>query len=260
MAFEPINTKHSIAKVSVVLTLSEKLKGNFRFNAEKIIEASNSLFYFTPMLRRRVQWNNKEISSDDWEDVGFVISDHEKNPTLGWRGVNDENRTALIYTSNNYDRWGAFLKMFKSVFMSTQEVLETNKIIAIGLEYIDEFSWKGQAVDFEWNKLFSKDSSILPQDFYENTHLHFNILRNRSLPATISVTEQLEIVRLDNIRARIRHHVSILPEEEIIMEKKNSQSAFFAQMENIHKYNKDVLQNLLTKKMSKRVGLQQNQL
>jgi uncharacterized protein (TIGR04255 family) len=254
MAFEPINKEHGIAQVSVVITLHEPLEKKFGAIAQKIIDKKGVLVHYKPLLRQQVQFKHNEIERGRPEEMGFMLTDSQQQPTVTWRGLNEENRTVLIYSTNTYYRWNLFFEQFKSILLSTQTALKKNRVLAIGLEYIDQFNWTVDTGNFSWTELFKKGTTMLPEDFYEHTHLQFKVLRNRSIRQIENVSEQLEILRSDSKTAIIRHHVSAIPQQDVNTEQFNDPS-FLSQIKNLHSFNKEVLKELLTKKMVERVGL-----
>jgi len=96
---------------------------------------------------------------------------------------------------------------------------------------------------------------MLSKDFFDQTHLQYSVLRNRSVKKLDNVTEQLEILRINDDTARISHHVSILLNHEHLTTTQPNSKTLLSKIENLHLFNKLVLKQSLIEPMCVRVGL-----
>jgi len=230
MAFQPVNEDHGIARVSVVITLKDQLKGDFEVMAYAVKKQNDTLVHFAPMITQSVKFNESKISQSEPVQIGFLISDDLNTPTETWRGLNEANRNVLIYISSHYDRWKPFFVRFSQVFNDTLAHIERSRVLAIGLEYVDQFTWVGNPNGFSWSELFKNETDMLSNDFFDHTHLQYSVLRNRSVKKLDNVTEQLEILRINYDSARIRHHVSVLLNHEHLTTTQPDSKTFFQKL------------------------------
>jgi len=71
---------------------------------------------------------------------------------------------------------------------------------------------------------------MLSKDFFDHIHLQYSVLRNRSVKKLDNVTEQLEILRINDDTARISHHVSILLNHEHLTTTQPDSKPFFQKL------------------------------
>lgn len=253
-AFEPIHEDHGIASVIVVILLKEQLR-NFELIGHKLLENQSVFDHHENSQQIQVESLADGTTTSKRSTNGFILRSESRHQTL--QGFNDVVRTALIYTDTNYNRWDGFYKNLELVLTKLQQILPENEVIAVALEYNDDFNWKGEIKDFDWSKLFKKDCKTLSNDFHEHPLLKFEILRNRKIEnekIERVVLEQISITRRSDNHVRIQHHLNLELKNHLTT-KNLTDPEFTSELSELHTTNKDVLKSLLTTKMAQRVGL-----
>jgi uncharacterized protein (TIGR04255 family) len=248
--FEPLHKKHGIASALVVMLLKKPITGPDQIG-QKLIESQTVLTKFEQSKQIKIE-NIADKTTQTTSVNGFILSEREGKRSL--HGFNDGVRNVLVYTENDYTRWDSFLSCLQPVLKSLSEILDSNELVALALEYNDVFDWQGEPNAFKWNELFKEDTGMLSADFHEHTHLKFEVIRNRTSHNKNEIVEQLSIARQTDKSAVIKHHVSI-PCDGSITTQKLSSEVFNDKLNELHEFNKDVLRNLLTNEMAKRVNL-----
>lgn len=252
--FEPIHKNHGIASVIVVILLKDALR-NFEITGHKLLEGQSIFKHHENSQQIRIESSPDNETTTKRSTNGFILRSNSQKQTL--QGFNDDIRTALIYSDTDYNRWEGFYLNLEQVLTILQQTLPENEIIAVALEYNDDFTWQGEIKDFEWSKLFKENSKMLSKDFHEHPLLKFEILRNRKIEnqkIEREVLEQLSITRRGDRHVRIQHHLNLEMKNHLTT-KSLIDPIFTAELSELHTTNKEVLTSLLTTKMAQRVGL-----
>ena len=86
------------------------------------------------------------------------------------------NRQHCAVTNNEYTRWIKVWPEARELFgMILPTILQYQPVAAIGLQYTDIFTWRGNNEDFDLSILFNQESELLPNHIFELKslwHLH----------------------------------------------------------------------------------------
>ncbi|WP_236974824.1 TIGR04255 family protein [Membranihabitans maritimus] len=261
---QPVKKNHSIKEVVISLFLQNPILKPERF--EKLISSGykDSFQQFDRISQFQVQFQKKteggkSASLKHEQNAGFkFISFKNGQVNRLLQGINETHRTFISYHNLDYERWNSFYEDYKKNITLLSDIQSDIFIKAFSLHYIDELIWIDDDCPIDLTLLLKGNREKIPGDFFKSENPSFSIVSEKQIQDAIYF-DRLEIRVNPTIIPSlvISHNVTEDLDEEILLDQL-FQSDFEQKIEDMHSYNKELLNSILQEEVQSLIGLTQN--
>lgn len=266
MPFRPKNERHAIQEVVFVLNYQRA------FNQQEVnaVIASHDRWKadlpgLKPMAGFQIEFGeDAQVQQTTGPLSGVSFDAHKRDGSLDWRLRIQDKWIAVNCLS--YTRWAEVSARARKLLSDASSIASAadNPVVGIALQYIDVFEWVGNIDGYRLDELLDKDSDLVLPGLFEAGplwHLHQGRFRMNGLPAAGRL---LERVHLDGAQYKDVHNVKIdITLRLDLAEPVAGAAAVFEGkaplvdpvLEYLHKHNKELLEDLITAEMAKRIEL-----
>lgn len=276
--FHPIHDAHAIAEVIVFVHVTGfssqdiKLISNPSEDLKSFLPKMDTVDKFETIVRKEgseVEYGTKKV-----ERVGIELQRVKPDGSVEWLLKTDD--TSLRLHCLDYGRWDGFLESSSSVLSSIIKKLKSSEgiVTSIGLTVLDKFVFNGDKDTYRVDALFKENKYLFKNafDVGDRWHSHVGWFED----VRIEEFECLNQLNLDaayqNIAGTrkhitsIGHNIVLRPTQDQLVNvyslvSKNGEDdgvILTDYLDKLHKINKRVLSELLTKDMAERIALQVN--
>jgi len=266
---QPSGDKHAIKSVSFAVELDgpldkdafaeiSSLHPKLQQKLPRKIENTGFLVNVNPRIGLQATTPTPEIS-------GIVFDRLMPDGTQEWSL--DVSSKHVVVGGANYTRWNDMWAEARALFrVVLPTVLRSRSVTTIGLQYLDEFKWRGNRSDFRAEFLFQKGSNYIAPNIFELNdlwHNHHGFFRHCDSPCAHRGLTNINIDVADQEDFRViaisTAHRALLPESivdiDTLMGANDSTGTLDELLETMHQLNKELLGGLLTPDMQERINL-----
>lgn len=255
---KPISGKHSIAKViSTVFFPQEVLKPEQLF--EKISNSFDNKYVKKGTIISHElildKSTNETITQKKEKIIGFIFEEFDSNGKVKniLKLENIRNQYSLRFETRSYTDWNDFKNRFIldfNIISRAQQLF----IEAFSLTYVDEFEWTDKS-QIDTKSIFRKESELISSRFLNS--LNSNIIFQNQIVTKDYLSEERIELSFNNIfkRIMINHQLANKLDDIYSLEKLLSDGGLISRFDDAHDKNKELLQDLLLKKVQEKIGL-----
>lgn len=266
--FEPIHDAHAIEQVAIVLQFTKPLAGYDFQEIRKLADALKTDFPGRSPIQTFMVAVGAGGVMPGHPAQGIVLTDTSRAGV-----ITQELRlehSSIAYRTTMYTRWASIWDKANQYFNKFLPLyLDGSELSAINLNYLDKFIWNGNFEESDPKLLLRSNSRYLTPSVYESNdlwHSHFGAYIKAD-----QYTKRLVNVNVDyvdeNNDLNARRAVSISTVLTDIFHQPNYQpltlntlSEVSGYIDNkaqaLHEYNKQVLRNIISDEMIKRISLE----
>ncbi len=262
---KPISGVHSIKEAVLVLFLASKI---IKPNEYECLITKNEVIKkdfqrFEPQSTTHVKIEGTHINIQQEENAGFAFTSFNKGkPDKLLRGINQENRFLYSFHLFDYKNW----QTFKDDFVKYIDILGDHQpgayVQAYGLTYLDEFTWdndSNEKNEFSAELVFNEKSDYLPKHFFEPKNVTYSMTSgSESSDKNNKYSNRIDIVITDKLLAKsiaISHNQTIMLPSVVELKELINSAEFNRELNSIHDENKNVLKNLLTDGVCRKINI-----
>ena len=176
------------------------------------------------------------------------------------------NRQHCIMTNNKYTRWLKVWPEAREMFgMILPTIIQYQKVAAIGLQYSDIFTWRGNNEEFDLSILFNQDSELLPSHIFKLKslwHLHQGYFDEPEIQINLKHKTLNNInINLVDMDGSLTIHI-VTAQRVIFIDKETNYEDWTSKegvldiiMSKLHDVNKEILSKLLTTEIQNKIKL-----
>lgn len=275
--FTPINKAHAIVEVIFYIQFDPHFQDQ---TIRRLIEVEHELKGELPKsspvnrIETTIEIENgvSKVQSIE-KPVGIHLQRIKPDGSVEWMLRTTENVIGVHCLE--YSTWDAVWEQANRYFLATLKQIEgeSNFISSVGLKYVDRFLYEGVEDKYDSSLLFNKETDLIAKKAFSASPLwHCHIGWFEKSPTFLS-GNLLNKINIDSVYANISgrrrslvtiEHDAIIQIEDNVNNGKLSSitdklddddSCLDKVMGKLHMSNKDVLRNLLTEQMAKRICL-----
>ncbi|MBT3060818.1 MAG: TIGR04255 family protein [Candidatus Thiodiazotropha sp.] len=267
---KPFGERHAIKSMAFAIEFSTELKPDvfsqiiglhhkIQNDLPRIVPKQTLLVDLDPVIQPSRQ---EQPAAPSRKELGGVMFDSlNRDGTQQWAL---KVTPAFISVSfQEYTRWVEIWQKAQEFLAIVAPVcLNNNDILALGLQYIDEFHWYGTKSEFTASKLFDDQSDYLAPNAFnldDLWHCHHGYFAYLSTPNKHKQLNTINVDILDENEVRLARilttHRSIPSQPITDMDHLFENNAIDEYMDLMHVENKNILKNLLIKDMQTRISL-----
>lgn len=206
-----------------------------------------------------------EASFSQSPSVEGIVFERFSLPSLLVKSL-QVNRSHCMVINNEYTRWSKVWSEASGLFSLILPIISKyTTISAIGLQYADMFSWRGDRQDFELSALFSRDSQFLPRHVYglaDLWHIHQGYFYSPAIDIDMAykvlnnINSNLLDIDGSLVVQIITAHRLVFANKSTDMNGYTTQSGLLDRVyEALHNENKTILADLLTDDIKNKIKL-----
>lgn len=266
--FEPIHDAHAIEQVAIVLQFANPVASNDFQDIRKLADELKDEFPGKSPIQTFMVAVGAGGVVPAHPTQGFVLTDTSREGV-----ITHELRlehSSITYRTTMYTRWANIWGKANQYFNKFLPLYSLNsQLAAINLNYIDKFVWSGKSDEADPGMLLRANSKYLTPATYESKdlwHSHFGAfvkadpLTKRLVNVNVDFVDEnndfnaRRVVSISTVLTDIYNQptyklLDLKTPEEI--------SSFIDQKaQELHSYNKDVLGNIISDEMIKRISLE----
>lgn len=270
--FEPIHDAHAIEQVAFVVQFDNSIDDTTFDEAKSITDQFNEELpgkrdvarqgFSIPLGKQASPINHPIINT------GIIRMSASRDGSI--ESELRIERSAITFLTTRYTRWKEIWGQASRYFNAVLPLyLENTNLIAVGMNYVDKFVWKGNSENFNPKLLIHENSKYVCKHIFET-----NDLWHSHTGAFIRIDKITK--RLININIDCVNEVNPEGERKVISITTSASDQFNQlgyepysadedsiamideHMQNIHLFGKSILSQLITEHMSKRIALTQS--
>jgi len=267
--FEPIHAAHAIDQVAFIVLFDNLIDDDAFAYVKEISER------FSDELPGKHHIKQQGISipiggqapaiQHPLTDMGLIRRSVSRDSTL--EAELRIERSSVTFLTTRYTRWNAIWGQASSYFNAILTTYFANaNLIAVGLNYVDKFIWKGNLEHCNSKLLIQENSKYICKHVFETNELWHS--HTGAFIRIDEITKRLLNINIDCLNETIEENdkrvVSITtsvtdqfnqPFYLPYLDDDNSIAMIDNHMQNMHIFGKDILSQLITEHMSKRIAL-----
>lgn len=266
--FEPIHSAHAIEQVAFVIQFDGAI---------------------TDEALQRVKSATAQFGGDDdlpgyieIQGVSFVIGTNAPQQTYGSssgfirRSVARDGslecelrieRNSITFLTTKYSRWSEVWQRVSRYLDTLLPIyFEQLNLLAVGLNYVDKFSWNGELNNFNARSLLKEDSKYISSHIFDtaefwHSHTGVFIRSDEQTKRLLNVNiDHLDEARSDGMKRVVSITTTVTdqfnqPGYQPFPINDKTITMVGTHMQNIHDFGKEILGELLAKDMSDRIAL-----
>ncbi len=255
----PISGNHSVNRAVISLFLPQEI-----LVPERLLEKLNSDSHFINKYKRRnlLKLKTFQIASDQNKvslsntfvrdaDIGVILEEFDESGKIAniLTTRNQDGKCIITFETRDYVRWNSFYESFKEDFL---RLTKENEFYfeAVSLTYIDELQWLSE-VNIPVNQIFKDNSELINSKFLKSkngTIVLFSQLEDLNIEERTEISFNNELKRVQIIHQHITKFKKFFDVGHFV-------SANEAILNVAHTSNKDMLKNLLSETVQKKINL-----
>lgn len=266
--FEPIHSAHAIEQVAFVIQFDrpfgDDLLPKLRQAAEQF-SGDDDLPGFSEVQGFSFVIGNSVPQQSNGNLSGIVRRSVSRDGTLECELRIERN--AITFLTTRYSRWSEIWERVSRYLNALLPLyFEQAGLLAVGLNYVDKFVWSGGLENFNPRLLLKENSNYISGHIFDSKefwHSHTGVFIRAD-----EVTKRLLNVNIDHLdenrpegQKRIVSITTTITDQfsqlgyETYVVNNNTIAMISTHMQNMHKFGKTVLGNLITQSMSERIAL-----
>ena len=251
------NARNSLKEASLSLFLGAPVQKPERFRegfARSDLSKTFQNFNLLTQVTMEVAKSPVGSHSKHAENIaGFRMEQFESNQLrYAIQAVNEPGRSYISLHDLLYADWRNFKKMTLAHISDFSKLDPGLFVVAIGLNYWDEISWKSDSEVDEISKVLNRKSRFLPNEIFESEQT--NLVGSFQKTARTYERFELHISKSERLISLKHASVEEFVDSMALAEIGNSPNVAEV-LDNLHKSNKSMVKDMLEEEIQNRIGV-----